>query len=135
VSYVVHVIGFHPTPGAAEHTMAIGEWFNVGLPVDAKILRVGPRRGGWALWFQCRVEEETNEPRALIVVGTGHKTEWGYSHVGSFEDPPGFFWHVFENENVQWEARCQRDYARLQAQLAPAPGGGGPGEAAGREER
>ena len=81
-----------------KYLVVIGDYFSLGLPQDAQVLKVEAQRG--RIWLWALVDEtKPIETRKFGFAGTGHEIDGSeiLSHIGTFQTDDGqLVWHIFE---------------------------------------
>lgn len=71
------------------------------LPEGAKILHVHEQHGIGCVWFQFDPKNQNkNEKRTIVTVGTGWADKPGDNYLGTYHLPSGLVFHVFEKESA-----------------------------------
>ncbi len=67
----------------------------IELPMGARIVHVGAQHADTVIFWAIVDKEMPTQHRTFTVVGTGHKFDGGWLHVGSVLMEP-FVWHLLE---------------------------------------
>lgn len=72
----------------------------VTMPIGSIILhvryQVSPFGHGPMLWALVNPEEKHTTPRRILTLTTGEDVPYDVEYLGSYEDPIGLMFHIFE---------------------------------------
>lgn len=82
-----HVLKFHLTFGMVN---------KLDIPQCGKVTLVGHQNGLETIWVEVDDRVPVENPRSFLIFGTGFSIPDNLLHVGSYQTPAGYVWHVYE---------------------------------------